>query len=276
MAGAHPKTLMLKKGAAATAAAAPSLLMRTAQAYSAALIAIALITAVPQAAAGVVVNGTRVVYPAARREVTISLQNSGERPSLVQAWLDTGDIHSKPGESKVPFVLTPPLFRLDPTKVQSLRLVYTHDPLPTDRESLFWLNVLDIPPRAAVNPDMPNQLDLAFKHRMKVFFRPQGLAGSAADAPARLTWKLLSKDGKLIGIQASNSGPYHVSLTQLNATVGGHPLVIKADMVDPFASRSFDLPDPPTLPSGAVSIEYWFVNDYGGNVNGTASASAAP
>ncbi len=39
-------------------------------------------------------------------------------------------------------------------------------------------------------------------------------------------------------------------------------------MVDPFASRSFDLPDPVTAPSGAVALEYWFVNDYGGNVNG--------
>jgi chaperone protein EcpD len=250
--------------------------LRTTQLLSVVLLAITSITAVPQAAAGVIVNGTRVVYPAAKREVTISLQNAGPSPSLVQAWLDAGDIHSKPGESKVPFVLTPPLFRLDPTKVQSLRLVYTHDPLPADRESLFWLNVLDIPPRAAANPDLPNQLDLAFKHRMKVFFRPPGLAGSAADAPARMTWKLLSKDGRLTGIQANNPTAYHVSLTQIVATVGGHPVTVKADMVDPFAARSFDLPDPATAAGGAVTVEYWFVNDYGGNVNGTASASAAP
>jgi chaperone protein EcpD len=275
MTGGYANDFSPKKGAAA-AAAAPDLLMRTSRVITAAIIAIVSIIAVPRAAAGVVINGTRVVYPAAKREVTISLQNAGERPSLVQAWLDTGDVYSRPGQSKVPFVLTPPLFRLDPTKVQSLRLVYTHDPLPQDRESLFWLNVLDIPPRAAANSDLPNQLDLAFKHRMKVFFRPAGLSGSAADAPARLTWKLLSKDGKLTGIQAVNPTPYHVSLTQVTATVAGHPLTVKVDMVDPFASRSFDLPDPPVATSGAVSVEYWFVNDYGGNVNGTASASAAP
>ncbi len=127
-----------------------------------------------------------MVYPAAKREVTIHIRNPSDTPSLVQAWLDAGDPHAKPGESKVPFVMTPPLFRLDPTKGQSLRLVYTHDPLPEDRESLFWLNVLDIPPRAATNPDLPNQLDLAFKHRMKVFFRPArpcGLRRGCAGAP---------------------------------------------------------------------------------------------
>src|SRR6185312_1276720 len=135
--------------------------LRTNRIISTAFIAAAFFSAIPEATAGVVVNGTRVVYPAAKREVTISLRNAGETPSLVQAWLDAGNPQSKPGEAHVPFVLSPPLFRLDPTKVQSLRLVYTRDPLPEDRESVFWLNVLDVPPRGAVNPDLPNQLDLA-------------------------------------------------------------------------------------------------------------------
>ena len=250
--------------------------LRTHKIILLAFIATTCVTAARHAAAGVVVDGTRVVYPAAKREVTINIRNPSETPSLVQAWLDAGDPHAKPGESKVPFVLTPPLFRLDPTKVQSLRVVYTHDPLPENRESLFWLNVLDIPPRAAANSDAPNQLDLAFKHRMKVFFRPGGLAGSAADAPARLTWKLLSKDGKLVGIEASNPTAYHVSLVQVSVTAGGNPVNVKADMVDPFASRSFDLPDPVAAPNGTVALEYSFVNDYGGNVKATASASTVP
>jgi chaperone protein EcpD len=237
-----------------------------------ALVATACFTAAPCTVAAVVVDGTRVVYPAAKREVTINVHNPGATPSLIQAWLDAGDPRSKPGESKAPFVLTPPLFRLDPTKVQSMRLVYTHDALPEDRESLFWLNVLDIPPRTAANADAPNQLELAFKHRMKAFFRPAGLPGSAGDAPARLTWKLLSKEGKLVGIQATNPTAYHISLVQVTAAAGGQPITLKADMVDPFASRSFDLTDPVAAPTGSVALEYWFVNDYGGDVKATASA----
>ena len=240
------------------------------------IIALTIFAAVAPASAGIVVDGTRVVYPATKREVTLTIHNPGEAPSLVQAWLDAGDPQSKPGESKVPFVMTPPLFRLDPTKAQSLRLVYTHESMPADRESLFWLNVLDIPPRAAPNPDLPNQLEVAFKHRMKVFFRPIRLTGSAADAPAKLTWQLLSKDGKLVGIKVSNPTPYHVSLTQVGATVAGHRITAAADMVDPFASRNFDLKELVTAPGGTVAVEYWFINDYGGSVNGTASASSAP
>jgi chaperone protein EcpD len=236
-------------------------------------VAATLICAALDAAAGIVVDTTRVVYPADKREVTVNVRNSSSTPSLVQAWLDDGNPRSKPGESTVPFVLTPPLFRLDPTRAQSLRLVYTQDPLPADRESLFWLNVLDIPPRAAANPDLPNQLEMAFKHRMKVFFRPARLKGSAADAPAQLTWKLLAKDGKLVGIQATNPTAYHVSLVQLTAQVNGRAIAAKPDMVGPLTSGKFDLIDPVSLPGGPLAVEFIFVNDYGGNVKATASAS---
>lgn len=239
----------------------------------AALSAMASLVLMPDATAGVVIDTTRVVYPAARREVTVNIRNNSQTPSLVQAWLDTGDANSKPDEVAVPFVLTPPLFRLDPTKSQSLRLVYTQEPLPKDRESLFWLNVLDIPPRAATNPDRPNQLEMAFKHRMKVFFRPAGLNGSPADAPAKMSWKLAMGEGRLTGIEVNNPTPFHVSLVKVTVTVAGQPLAFKSDMVAPFASRTLDAEAPVTAPAAPVAVDYTFVNDYGGNVKATAPAS---
>jgi chaperone protein EcpD len=247
--------------------------LRGSSVFVAALAAAAILIAAPEATAGIVIDTTRVVYPGARREVTINIRNDSATPSLVQSWLDAGDTHSRPGESAVPFVLTPPLFRLDPTKSQSLRLVYTQEPLPTDRESVFWLNVLDVPPRAAANPERPNQLEMAFKHRMKVFFRPAGLKGDPANAPAQLTWKQVSADGRFVAIKASNPTGFHVSLVRLVATVNGQPVTIKADMVGPFASAQFNLDAPQSVPGAPVAIEYSFVNDYGGNVKATAVAA---
>jgi len=240
------------------------------------LAAMASLASVPDANAGIVIDTTRVVYPAARREVTVNIRNTSQAPSLVQAWLDTGDANSKPDEVAVPFVLTPPLFRLDPTKSQSLRLVYTQEPLPKDRESLFWLNVLDIPPRAATSPERPNQLEMAFKHRMKLFFRPAGLNGSPADAPAKMSWKLATGEGKLVAIEVNNPTPFHVSLVKVTVTVAGKPVAFKSDMVAPFASRRLELDAQVTAtgaPGAPVAVDYTFVNDYGGNVKATASAS---
>jgi chaperone protein EcpD len=234
---------------------------------------VALLGIVSPATAGVVIDGTRVVYPGQKREVTITVHNNSSAPSLVQAWLDAGNPQAKPSEDKVPFLLTPPLFRLDPTKGQSLRLFYTQEPLPADRESLFWLNVLDIPPREPANPDMPNKLEFAFKHRIKLFFRPDNLPGTAADAPAQLTWKLVTREGRA-GLEVSNPTPYHVSFGQVTVIAGGDSLSAKADMVSPFASRTFDLSKPEVEPSGPLQVDYNFINDYGGITKGTFNASA--
>ena len=138
-----------------------------------------------QAMAGVVITGTRLVYPAGQKEITVKLNNNGLHPALVQAWVDTGDIKSSPTSSKAPFVLSPPVSRIDPSKGQSLRLMFTGAPLASDKESVYWLNILEIPPKAEGPVDL-NVLQMAFRSRIKVFYRPDGPPGSATDAPSAL------------------------------------------------------------------------------------------
>ncbi|MDP1293960.1 fimbria/pilus periplasmic chaperone, partial [Klebsiella variicola] len=41
---------------------------------------------------------------------------------------------SSPTSSKAPFVLSPPVSRIDPSKGQSLRLMFTGAPLASDKE----------------------------------------------------------------------------------------------------------------------------------------------
>ena len=78
-----------------------------------------------------------MLYPADQREITLKLSNEGSGPVLVQSWIDDGDPNAAPDQVKVPFTLTPPLFRLDSKKGQTLRIIYTQEPLAKDRESLF-------------------------------------------------------------------------------------------------------------------------------------------
>ncbi len=39
----------------------------------------------------VVIMGTRVIYPAEQKSINVRLNNGDSTPSLIQAWLDTGD-----------------------------------------------------------------------------------------------------------------------------------------------------------------------------------------
>ena len=42
------------------------------------------------ASADIVISGTRVIYPESAKDVTVSMDNRGTRPLLVQTWLDDG------------------------------------------------------------------------------------------------------------------------------------------------------------------------------------------
>lgn len=160
------------------------------------------------ALASVTIIGTRVIYPASEKEVTVRLDNRSERPALVQAWIDNGDPNQPLNKIDVPFVLLPPVFRMESNKGQTLRIVYTGSNLPTDKESIFWLNVLDIPPRDKSLTNK-NQLQMAIRSRIKLFYRPATLnTKDAATAATQLTWRKGNKSNQLTAI---NNSPYYIN-----------------------------------------------------------------
>ena len=77
----------------------------------------ALLMPVSLANAEIIIHGTRAVYPSDAREITLQLSNDGKSPSLVQVWIDEGDPKSTPDQSKAPFIITPPISRVEAQKV---------------------------------------------------------------------------------------------------------------------------------------------------------------
>lgn len=112
-------------------------------------LAFASSVAAPAAQAEIVIHGTRVIYPSDAREVTLQVSNNGSKPALVQAWIDEGDPKSTPDQSKVPFMIAPPISRVEATKSQTLRITALPNASQFNQkqETVLWLNVLDIPPR---------------------------------------------------------------------------------------------------------------------------------
>ena len=226
----------------------------------------------------VVISGTRVIVPAQEREVTIKLTNNGQAPALVQVWLDKGDQNSSPDKVEVPFTLTPPLFRLDPNKGQTLRLIYTKEPLAKDRETLFWLNVLEVPPKPAsqASDAQANTLQLAFRSRIKVLFRPQGLAGSADEAPARVTWEVVPDGKGKYALKATNPTPYFVNLGKVTLQAGGRSFDADPGFVAPQGLQLFPLKGLDAQPGASAEVDYLSINDFGGGVEGKQPLGSKP
>jgi P pilus assembly chaperone PapD len=217
-----------------------------------------------QAQANVIIAGTRVIFPAQDGEVTVRLSNDNTVPALVEAWVDDGDPHSTPDKVHTPFLITPPLFRMDPHQDQDLRILATSPNLPSDRESIFWLNVLEIPPKPTGDQFKgKNLLQVAIRSRLKLFYRPAGLPGDANKAPGQLTWKVVA-DGKGYALEAHNPTPYHITVTQTTVQVGGTSYNTNVGMVDPFGTLRLAFKQAPAqAPAAGTAINYDIINDYG-------------
>ncbi|VVD29911.1 fimbria/pilus periplasmic chaperone [Paraburkholderia dioscoreae] len=228
-----------------------------------AMLALGAIVLGSTAEASVVITGTRVVFPGDSREVTVKLFNDGKAPALVQTWMDTGDEKAAPESIQVPFVLTPSMFRLDPDKGQTLRMVYAGEPLPRDKESLFWLNVLEVPPKAS-GEDAANRIQLAFRSRIKVMYRPGGLPGTAEEAPRQLTWEIARRDGaEGYELTASNPSSYVVNLGSVELEVAGRKYEIEPKYVLAKGVARFPVPGLSSVASNGTTVTYSSIDDWG-------------
>lgn len=204
-----------------------------------ALLPLALMTA----NAGVIIGGTRVIFEGAKKEATINITNPDNTPYLIQSWIDMQDGVS----GKTPFIITPPLYRLDGGQKNLERIVMTGS-LPQEQESLFWLNIKAIP---SASKQM-NALQIAVKTRIKLIYRPDGLRASTPEEQAnKLTWQ---RSGN--AIQVNNPTPYVINFNEI--TLGGRKLD-DVTYVLPGASARFSLPE-------GVSghfLTFKVINDYG-------------
>lgn len=217
--------------------------------------------------ASVVINSTRIVYPQKDREVTVRLESKNQVPVLIQAWLDSGDEYSTPDVAGPPFITTPPIFRMEPGKQQVIRLAYTGAQLPSTQESLFWFNLLEVPAKSKES-EQSNQLQLAFRSRIKLFFRPSDLPYGVDAAPGKLQWRLESTEHGQI-LEVYNPTPYHVTFEQVGLLEQKqrHPrkdaISNAENMVIPGGRNRFELPSLKSPPGNTATVEFQTLDDFG-------------
>lgn len=209
--------------------------------------------------ASIVLDSTRVVYQGSKNEVTINLINKNEKPVLIQSWIDTGREDTTPEKISVPFVLTPPVNRVDPNKGQTIRISYTGVPsLPTDKESVYWLNVLEVPAKDKNSDSIKQKLNVVFRTRIKLFYRPVGLKGNSNDAPEELHWQL---NGQTAAVQ--NDSNYNITIFTIRYQDKSTISEIDGKMLAPGESYKFPLKNTGNI----TGLSFSTINDYGALMN---------
>lgn len=226
------------------------------------------------ALAAISLNGTRIVYPVKSRFADITAENAGKEASQMLAWIDDGDIASTPDTATAPFLLIPAVSVVRPGRKQTLRIVYNGGPLPVDRETVYYLNLIELPPKSSGNRSAP-EMKVAVRTRIKIFMRPADLDVEPLAASKKLAWAMESRPGGPV-FTAKNTSPYFVSMASVKLVRGGAAIAdLGSGMVPPWGGLEFR-PDPKYDPSDLAgsAVQYIYVNDNGGPEEVTATLPA--
>lgn len=198
-------------------------------------------------AGGIVLERTRVIYDAGKKEAALPVANRSESlPYLLQSWVENAQ-----GTARGPFIITPPLFRLDAGSDSSLRIIKSSDNIANNKESLFFINVRAIPAKSQA-ADENNTLTLVFKTRIKLFYRPENLVGKPYDAYKSLEYKYENNE-----LDIYNPSAYYIVFAGL--ALGKTDLTNKIDYIAPGEHKRLGAPA-----AAGKTVQWAAINDYGG------------
>jgi P pilus assembly chaperone PapD len=214
---------------------------------------LAAITA-QSAEAAIALDRTRVIYNGAEKSMSVNIENKNKSlPYLAQAWLE--DANGQKITS--PIMALPPIQRVEPGAKSQIKLqgvaTAVHG-LPQDRESIYYFNLREIPPKS----NKPNTLQIALQTKIKLFYRPESIAVHKNDKPAqeKIT---LTRSGN--GYTVNNPTPYYVTLVGVSPNAATKALKsFKPIMVAPKS----DAPLGASMSDAGTSPVLTYINDYGG------------
>lgn len=202
------------------------------------------------AQAAVTLDRTRIIFDGNQPSINITIRNDNpELPYLAQSWLENAS------EQKLetgPIIATPPIQRMEPKSTSLVRLSTVPDvaKLPQDRESLFYYNLREIPPKSSE----AGVLQIALQSRVKLFYRPEAIV---ADSKKEWT-RQITLAPTANGYQLNNPTGFYLTIIGIgNSQKQSEQSDFEAIMVPPKSTHN--------LKSAKFNTPYLtYINDYGG------------
>ncbi|SMG61776.1 fimbria/pilus periplasmic chaperone [Cedecea sp. NFIX57] len=219
-----------------------------------AVTALAALLTAQSASAALALDRTRVVLNGDENSVSLNVNNDNTQlPFLAQAWVED----AAGNKISDPLVALPPVQRIEPGAKSQIKVQSTGgiSRLPQDRESLFYFNLREIPPRS----DKPNTLQIALQSRIKLFWRPAALKAGPGTEPWQKKLTLTRQGDHYV---AGNPTPYFITISDISSRDGGagvsgfEPVMLPPRGSAPLKGAAASLGESPVLT---------VINDYGGH-----------
>ncbi|CAG9406720.1 fimbria/pilus periplasmic chaperone [Providencia alcalifaciens] len=202
--------------------------------------------------AAVSLDRTRIIFDGENKSVSLNINNNNKQlPYLAQGWIENEE--SKKITS--PLIVLPPVQRLEPGKSSQMKIesLPSIKNLPQDRESLFYFNMREIPPKS----DKPNILQIALQTKIKLFYRPAVIAPQQNSAPWQEKMQLERKGNLVI---AKNPTPYYITIINAGAHANTDAKEFNPIMITPFGEENIGITSEQLGNTPVIT----YINDYGG------------
>lgn len=203
--------------------------------------------------AAIALDRTRVIFDGGEKSISLNVSNENKQlPYLAQGWIED----EQGNKISSPLTVLPPVQRIEPGAKSQVKIqgMPAANLLAQDRESLFYFNLREIPPRS----DKPNTLQIALQTRIKLFYRPKALQVDTSKTP----WQeqiTLTKSGDKYRV--TNPTPYFVILVDGSNSPKGNALKEFEPLM--LAPKSNALLNASASALGNSPV-LTYINDYGG------------
>ncbi|WP_181317694.1 fimbria/pilus periplasmic chaperone [Photobacterium phosphoreum] len=153
------------------------------------------------ASAALALDATRYIYDGDATSISAIVNNASDKMYGAQVWVANMD----KSDTRPVFIATPSFFKIKGHGKQVFRIMKMTDYMPKNKESVYWLNLQEIPPLLK-----GNGISMAIRTRVKLIYRPQSLIKGRKDAESRMTIEYLPGEQYLV-----NSTPYIFSIGEL-------------------------------------------------------------
>ncbi|BEM51233.1 fimbrial protein StfD (plasmid) [Serratia marcescens] len=206
-----------------------------------------------QAQAAIALDRTRVIFDGGQNSVSLNVSNQNKQlPYLAQGWIED----EKGNKIQSPLTVLPPVQRIEPGKPSQVKIqaLPAAKLLPQDRETVYYFNLREIPPKSS----KPNTLQIALQTRIKLFYRPAGIEMDKGGVPPQEQLTLSKQGDKYV---VNNPTPYYVTIVDaaskkdVPGVKGFEPMMVPPKGNLPLTVSASSVGNSPVLT---------YVNDYGG------------
>ncbi|OEI92906.1 MULTISPECIES: fimbrial biogenesis chaperone [Enterobacterales] len=170
------------------------------------------------------INKDKFIFIESKNQEVIEIKNSINSDYFIQSWISHYDENN---DSELPFMITPPLFKIEKDEDYSLKIFKIDEIEKKDRETLYKINIKRIPVLSD-SDDNKNLLHISINSVYNLIYRPISIEKNAVDAYKKIEF-LKNQNNEFI---INNPTPYFITL--LNVHLENISLISKSITIPPF------------------------------------------